>query len=147
MASLNKACLIGNLGADPEIRDLQSGRIATFSLATSESWTDKASGERKSATEWHQITIFGEGLVSIVEKYLTKGSKVYLEGKIQTRKYEDKNGIVRYNTGIALTGFGSTLVMLGGKDAAAGGTAPAATAPAPANEKSPEEYLDDDIPF
>ena len=111
--SVNKVILIGNLGADPEIRRTQDGRpIANLRVATSESWRDKATGERKEKTEWHRVVIFNEGLCKIVEQYLKKGSKVYLEGALQTRKWQDKDGHDRYSTEVVLQGFNSQLTML-----------------------------------
>src|SRR4030042_1821175 len=107
--SVNKVILIGNLGAAPEIRHTQDGRpIANLRVATSESWRDKASGERKERTEWHRVVIFNEGLAKIAEQYLKKGSKVYLEGQLQTRKWEDQRGQERYPTEVVLQGFNST---------------------------------------
>lgn len=114
--SLNKVQLIGHLGQDPEIRRTQDGRaIANFSVATSESWRDRNSGERKEKTEWHKVVVFNEGLAKIAEQYLKKGAKVYVEGQLQTRKWE-KDGIDRYATEIVLQGFGSTLTMLDGRN-------------------------------
>ena len=111
--SVNKVILIGNLGADPEIRRTQDGRpIANLRVATSESWRDKTTGERKEKTEWHRVVIFNEGLCKIVEQYLKKGSKVYLEGALQTRKWTDKDGHERYSTEVVLQGFNSQLTML-----------------------------------
>ena len=116
MSSLNKVCLIGNLGRDPEIRHTQDGRpIANLSIATSESWRDKSSGERKEKTEWHRVTVFSEGLAKVCEQYLKKGSKVYIEGQLQTRKYTDKEGVERYSTEVVLQGFNAKLIMLDGK--------------------------------
>lgn len=112
--SLNKVLLIGNLGADPEIRSTQDGRqVANLRVATTESWKDKNSGEKKERTEWHRVTIWQDGLAKIAEKYLKKGSKVYLEGELQTRKWEDKDGVERYTTEVVLTGFNANLVLLG----------------------------------
>lgn len=117
--SVNKVILIGNLGADPEIRRTQDGRpIANLRLATSESWRDKNTGERREKTEWHRVVIFNEGLCRIVEQYLRKGSKVYIEGQLQTRKWEDQSGQERYTTEVVLQGFNSALTML---DARGGG--------------------------
>lgn len=117
--SLNKVMLIGNLGADPEIRSFQNGgKVANLRIATSESWKDKATGERKEKTEWHTVAIFSEGLVSVVERYLKKGSKVFVEGKLQTRKWQDQSGQDRYSTEIVIQGLGGTLTML---DGASGG--------------------------
>lgn len=111
--SLNKAQLIGNLGRDPEVRTTQDGRkIVQLSIATSESWKDKRTGERKEKTEWHRVVIFNEGLADVAERYLQKGSKVYLEGKIATRKWTDKDGTEKYTTEIVLQAFNGTLTML-----------------------------------
>lgn len=115
--SVNKVILIGNLGRDPEIRTMNSGdRVANLSLATSERWTDKATGEKKEKTEWHRITIFNEGLVKVAESYLKKGSTIYVEGALQTRKYTDQAGVEKYATEIVLKAFNGTLTMLGGRD-------------------------------
>ena len=120
--SVNKVILVGNLGRDPEIRFAQNGnKIANFSIATSESWRDKSSGERKEKTEWHRIVVFSEGLATIAEKYLKKGSKVYIEGALQTRKWTDKDGAEKYSTEIVLQGFNSTLTMLDGRSEGGGG--------------------------
>ena len=119
--SVNKVILVGNLGKDPEIRRTQDGRpIANLSVATSESWRDKATGERKEKTEWHRVVIFNEGLCKIVEQYLKKGSKVYLEGALQTRKWTDKDGNDKYSTEVVLQGFNSSLTMLDGRGGGAG---------------------------
>lgn len=116
MASVNKVILVGNLGKDPEVRSMQSGdRVASFPIATSERWKDKATGERKEKTEWHKVTIFDERLVEIAEKYLRKGSKVYLEGHLQTRKWNDQNGQERYTTEIVLQRFRGDLTLLDAK--------------------------------
>lgn len=113
--SINKVILIGNLGADPEIRHTQDGRpIANMRIATSETWRDKNTGERREKTEWHTIVIFSEGLCKVVEQYVKKGSKVYLEGALQTRTWEDRDGNTRYTTEVVLKAFNSTLVMLDG---------------------------------
>jgi len=113
--SLNKVTLIGSVGKDPDIRKTQDGKlIASFSLATSESWKDKSSGERKQNTEWHRIVIFGQ-LAEIVEKYVKKGSKLYVEGQLKTREWADKDGVKKYTTEIVLQGFSSTLLMLDSK--------------------------------
>lgn len=120
--SVNKVILVGNLGQDPEIRQTQDGRpIANLSIATSESWRDKNSGERREKTEWHRVVIFGEGLCRVAENYLKKGSKVYVEGALQTRKWQDKNGQDRYSTEVVLQGFGGTLTMLDGRSGAGAG--------------------------
>lgn len=119
--SVNKVILVGNLGADPEIKRTQDGRpIANLSVATSETWRDKNSGERKEKTEWHRVVIFSEGLCKIAEQYLKKGSKVYLEGQLQTRKWQDKDGKDRYSTEVVLQNFNSTLTMLDGKSSGGG---------------------------
>ena len=114
--SVNKVILVGNLGADPEIRRTQDGRpIANLNIATSETWRDRNSGERKEKTEWHRVVIFNEGLCKVAEQYLKKGAKVYIEGALQTRKWQDQNGQDRYSTEIVLQGFNSTLTMLDGR--------------------------------
>lgn len=114
--SVNKVILVGNLGADPEIRRTQDGRpIANLSVATSESWRDRNSGERREKTEWHRVVIFNEGLCKIAEQYLKKGSKVYLEGQLQTRKWQDQSGQDKYTTEVVLQGFNSSLTMLDGR--------------------------------
>lgn len=111
--SVNKVILIGNVGVDPEIRSMNNGKeVATIKLATSESWKDKTTGERNTKTEWHTVVIFNEGLVNVVKNYINKGSKLYIEGKLQTRKWQDKDGNDRYNTEIILQGFGGVLQML-----------------------------------
>lgn len=116
--SVNKAILIGNLGADPEIRRTQDGKtIANLRIATSESWRDKSTGERKEKTEWHRVVVFNEGLAKVAEQYLKKGSKVYIEGQIQTRKWQDQSGQDKYSTEIVLQGFGGVLTMLDGPQA------------------------------
>jgi len=160
--SVNKVILVGNLGRDPEIRRTQDGRpIANLSVATSESWRDKATGERREKTEWHRVVIFSEGLRRIAEQYLKKGAKVYLEGQLQTRKYTDKDGQEKYSTEVVLQGFNSQLTMLdrsgggggaddfgegGSSDFGASGTAPRARQPATAGAGG-KRGLDDDIPF
>ncbi|MGG7519762.1 single-stranded DNA-binding protein [Allorhizobium undicola] len=114
--SVNKVILVGNLGADPEIRRTQDGRpIANLRIATSETWRDRNSGERREKTEWHTVVIFNEGLCKVAEQYLKKGSTVYVEGQLQTRKWQDQNGNDRYSTEVVLQGFNSTLTMLGGR--------------------------------
>ena len=111
--SVNKVILVGNLGADPEIRRTQDGRpIANLSIATSESWKDKNSGEKREKTEWHRVVIFNEGLCRIAEQYLKKGAKVYVEGQLQTRKWKDQSGQDKYSTEVVLQGFNSVLTML-----------------------------------
>jgi len=120
--SVNKVILVGNLGADPEVRRTQDGRpIVNLRVATSETWRDKASGERKEKTEWHRVVIFSEGLAKVAEQYLKKGAKVYLEGALQTRKWQDKDGQDRYSTEVVLQGFNSNLTMLDGRGGAGAG--------------------------
>jgi len=157
--SVNKVILIGNLGADPEIRQTQDGRpIANLRVATSESWKDRNTGERRERTEWHRVVIFSEGLCRIAEQYLRKGSKVYLEGQIQTRKWEDQSGNERYTTEVVLQGFNSALTMLdsraGGGDSFAGdrsGGDFGSSGPMDKGGRSGgsdfSQELDDEIPF
>ncbi|MCA1444090.1 single-stranded DNA-binding protein [Ensifer sp. IC4062] len=114
--SVNKVILIGNVGADPEIRRTQDGRpIANLRIATSENWRDRNSGERREKTEWHNVVVFNEGLCKVVEQYVKKGAKLYVEGQLQTRKWQDQNGNDRYTTEVVLQGFNSTLTMLDGR--------------------------------
>jgi single-strand DNA-binding protein len=169
--SVNKVILIGNVGADPEIRRTQDGRpIANLRIATSEQWRDKNSGERRDKTEWHNVVVFNEGLCKVVEQYVKKGAKLYIEGALQTRKWQDQGGNDRYTTEVVLQGFNSTLTMLDGRGEGGGRgqggdidqgydsgpssyeRAPAARAPAgnsrPAQSApSFSRDLDDDIPF
>lgn len=120
--SVNKVILVGNLGRDPEVRTFQNGgKVCNLRIATSENWKDKNTGERREKTEWHTVAIFSEGLVRVAEQYLRKGSKVYIEGALQTRKWQDKDGADRYSTEVVLQGFGSTLTMLDGRDGGGGG--------------------------
>jgi len=120
--SVNKVILVGNLGNDPEIRTFgNGGKVANFSLATSETWRDKQSGERKEKTEWHRVAVFGEGLVGVIERYVKKGSKLYIEGKLQTRKWQDRDGNDKYTTEIVLQGPGTTLTMLDSRNEGGGG--------------------------
>lgn len=120
--SVNKVILVGNLGRDPEIRTLNNGdRVANLRIATSESWKDKATGERKEKTEWNSVVIFNDGLVRVCENYLKKGSTVYIEGSLQTRKYTDSQGVEKYSTEIVLQKFNGVLTMLGGRDGSGGG--------------------------
>lgn len=119
--SVNKVILVGNLGADPEIRRTQDGRpIANLRVATSETWRDKGSGERRERTEWHRVVIFNEGLCKVAEQYLRKGAKVYIEGQLQTRKWQDQSGQDKYSTEVVLQGFNSTLTMLDGRSGGPG---------------------------
>jgi single-strand DNA-binding protein len=162
--SVNKVILVGNLGKDPESRRFQNGgQVVNFTLATSESWRDKASGERKEKTEWHNVSIFNEGLCRIAEQYLKKGSKVYVEGQLQTRKWQDKDGNDRYTTEVVLQGFNSNLTLLDGRrDSDDRGSydsgdnfgrsspmerAPAERRPAAAGGGRSSAPIDDDIPF
>jgi len=159
--SVNKVILVGNLGADPEVRTLPSGnKVVNLSVATSESWRDKNSGERREKTEWHRVVIFSEGLVRVAEQYLRKGAKVYLEGALQTRKWQDQSGQDKYSTEVVLQGFNSNLTMLDGRGEGGGdsvgfsgppssrsegrseGRRPSASAPA-----FESGGMDDDIPF
>jgi len=144
---LNRAQLIGNLGRDPEVRALQNGgSIVNLSIATSESWTDKQSGERKERTEWHRVVIFNEQLGKLAERYLVKGSKVFIEGQIKTRKWTDNQGVERYSTEIHLTPYNGTLTFLDNKrdgDDRAPGREPAK---AGAGDRTATD-LDDDVPF
>jgi single-strand DNA-binding protein len=120
--SVNKVILIGNLGRDPEVRSFQNGgKVCNLRIATSETWKDKNTGERREKTEWHSVAIFQEGLVRIAEQYLKKGSKVYIEGQLQTRKWQDQSGADKYSTEVVLQGFGGTLTMLDGRDGGGGG--------------------------
>ena len=164
--SVNKVILVGNLGKDPEIRRTQDGRpIANLSIATSETWRDKGTGERKEKTEWHRVVIFSEPLCKIVEQYLKKGAKVYIEGALQTRKWTDQSGVEKYSTEVVLQGFNSTLTMLDGRsgggggsfgpddqgssggDFGSGGTSSAPPRRAVASGGRSNSDMDDDIPF
>jgi single-strand DNA-binding protein len=153
--SVNKVILVGNLGRDPEIRSTQDGRrIANFSLATSETWRDKASGERREKTEWHRVVVFNDGLVGVVERYLKKGSKVYVEGALQTRKWTDNQNQERYTTEVVLQGYRCDLTMLdGGRgEATTGAYEPESMSGgygsgAGGEKRPPLRDLDDDIPF
>ncbi|MEY4880079.1 MAG: hypothetical protein RJB62_1548 [Pseudomonadota bacterium] len=148
--SLNKVILIGNLGRDPEVRRLSSGEpVVNLSIATSESWRDKASGERKERTEWHRVVIFNENLAKVAEQYLRKGAKVYLEGQIQTRKYTDKDGVEKYSTEIVLQRFRGELVMLDSRgEGGGGGDRPAMASSGSDSGRSFERSdMDDEIPF
>src|SRR3978361_1696413 len=121
--SVNKVILVGNLGKDPEVRRMQSGdAVVNLSLATSETWRDKSSGERKEKTEWHRVVIFNKNLAEVAEKYLRKGSKVYLEGSLQTRKWTDKDGAEKYSTEVVLQNFRGELTMLDTKGGEGGGS-------------------------
>ena len=158
--SVNKVILIGNLGRDPEIRTFQNGgRVANLSVATSESWKDRATGERKEKTEWHRVVIFNDKLVEVVEKYLRKGAKVYLEGQLETRKWTDQSGTEKYTTEVVLRPFRGELTMLdgrggggdtgtgGGPGDEGGGSAPPSSGRAGGGGRQKSDPLDDDIPF
>ena len=122
MASVNKVILVGNLGKDPESRSFANGgKVVSFSVATSENWKDRSSGERKEKTEWHNVSIFSEGLAGIAERYLKKGSKVYLEGQLETRKWQDQSGNDRYSTDVVLRQFNSSMVLLDSRGEGGGG--------------------------
>ncbi len=141
MRSVNKVILIGNLGADPEVRTFQNGgKVCNLRIATSETWTDKQSGEKRERTEWHSVAIFNEGLVNVAEKYLSKGSKVYIEGQLETRKWQDQSGSDRYSTEVVLRPFRSELVMLGDRQ---GGGQQGEDRPGAEVDNTP----DDSIPF
>lgn len=150
--SLNKVMLIGNLGADPEVRSFQNGgKVANLRIATSETWKDKNSGEKQERTEWHTVAIFTDGLISVVERFLRKGSKVYIEGQLQTRKWQDQSGNDRYSTEVVLRGFNGVLTML---DGAQGGNAGGGSGAGSGGGAGPDkgdgggyDDLDDDIPF
>ena len=142
--SVNKVILVGNLGKDPEVRRMTSGDpVVNLSLATSESWKDKASGERKEKTEWHRVVIFNKNLAEVAEKYLRKGSKVYVEGQLQTRKWTDKDGAEKYSTEVVLQNFRGELTMLDGKNDGGGRSGGAGEAPA----SFQRDEMDDEIPF
>lgn len=162
--SVNKVILIGNLGRDPEVRSFQNGgKVCNLRIATSETWKDKTSGERKEKTEWHSVAIFSEPLVRVAEQYLKKGSKVYIEGKLQTRKWQDQSGQERYTTEVVLQGYDGTLTMLDGRDGGGGGdraaigdpgddygggydSGPSSASSKPSSSR-PSRDMDDDIPF
>ena len=147
--SVNKVTLVGNLGRDPEVRRLPSGEpVVNLSVATSESWRDKASGERKEKTEWHRVVIFNENIAKVAEQYLKKGSKIYLEGQLQTRKYTDKDGTEKYSTEVVLQRFRGELVMLDGRSGDGDRAERPAMAGAGEGSRSFQRAdLDDEIPF
>lgn len=150
MASLNKVMLIGNLGKDPEIRAMQSGsEIANFTIATSESWKDKNTGEKKEKSEWHRVVIFNANLVNVCKNYLKKGSKVYLEGQLQTRKWADKDGQEKYSTEIVLQNYGGTIIMLDGKQSSSSGQSATSSIVEEAKRQFPGAQMleEDQIPF
>ena len=159
--SVNKVILIGNLGADPEVRTLPSGgKVVNLRVATTDTWRDKTSGERKEKTEWHRVVIFNEGLCKVAEQYLKKGAKVYLEGQLQTRKWTDQSGVEKYSTEVVLQGFNSNLTMLEGRGGGGGsvgsddqgggdfGVSGPSSAPRRAVAAGARNSdMDDDIPF
>ena len=147
--SLNKVILIGRLGADPEVKQMVNGKnVARLSLATSQSWKDKNSGEKKEKTEWHRIVIFNEGLVNVVQQYLKKGAQVYIEGQLSTNKYTDSSGQEKYSTQIILQGYNSTLKMLGGGNQNTSSVSDQASSSSlPSDEPIPSSGLDDEVPF
>lgn len=149
MAGINKVILVGNVGNDPEIRSFQNGgRIANLSIATSETWKDKATGEKKERTQWHRIVVNNDGLVGICEKYIKKGSKLYIEGQLETRKYTDKDGSEKYTTEVVLRPYRGEIQMLDSR-----GGSSSAPAPAPASGENSGSFagnsqeMDDEIPF
>ena len=163
--SVNKVILVGNLGKDPESRSFANGgKVVSFSVATSENWKDKSSGERKEKTEWHNVSIFSEGLARVAEQYLKKGSKVYLEGQLETRKWQDQSGNDRYTTDVVLRNFNSAMVLLDGRaegggsrggggdyqDSGFGGGSSFGGGSKPQSRPQPAAFdtdLDDDVPF
>jgi single-strand DNA-binding protein len=147
--SVNKVVLVGNLGKDPEVRSLPSGgSVVNLRIATSESWRDKASGERKERTEWHSVVIFNENIARVAEAYLRKGSKVYVEGQLQTRKWQDKDGQDKYSTEVVLQRFRGELVLLGGRGGEdSGGYEETSDVPAAASPKPLKDLLEDEVPF
>lgn len=152
--SINKVILIGHLGADPEIRTMQNGnKIASLRVATSESWRDKQTGERREKTEWHSVVVFNEHLVKVTEQYLKKGAKVYIEGQLQTRKWQDQNGNDRYTTEIVLQNYRGELQMLDSRSGDSGQSSNQSSQPQPRGQSYAEQSgrysrdLDDDLPF
>ena len=158
--SVNKVILIGNLGRDPESRTFQNGgKVVNLRIATSENWKDKSTGERKEKTEWHSVAIFNEGLANVAERYLKKGSKVYIEGQLQTRKWQDQSGQDRYSTEVVLQGFNGNLTMLDGPGGGGGGASASydedpgmggGGSSRPQQRPQPAAFdsdLDDDVPF
>ncbi len=160
MAGVNKVILVGNLGKDPESRTFQNGgKVVSFSVATSENWKDRNTGERKEKTEWHNVSIFSEGLARVAEQYLKKGSKVYLEGQLETRKWQDQSGNDRYSTDVVLRNFNSSMVLLDGREGGGGGRGGSSDdfsggysggGSKPQSRPQPAAFdtdLDDDVPF
>ena len=155
-ASVNKVILLGNLGRDPDIRSMQSGKkMASFSIATSKRWKDRNTQEQKENTSWHNIVVFNEGLVDVIEKYVKKGSKIYVEGELSTRKYQDKDGNDRYTTEVVLQGYNSNLTMLDSRNTGLTSTENASSSSSldsqsedlPDSKVPDSQDLDDDIPF
>jgi single-strand DNA-binding protein len=150
MASVNKVILVGNLGNDPEVRNMPNGgKVCNLSVATSERWKDKSTGEQREKTEWHRVVIWNEGLVGVAERYLKKGSKVYLEGQLQTRKWQDQSGADKYSTEVVLQGFGGTLVMLDRQEGDGGQRQQSSDRPGASRGggSAAPGGMDDDIPF
>lgn len=146
--SVNKVILIGNLGRDPEVRSFANGgKVANLRIATSETWKDKATGERKEKTEWHSVSIMNEALVRIAEQFLTKGSTVYIEGQLETRKWQDQSGQDKYSTEIVLRPYNGTLTLLGGKRDGAGSSAPNTQSNGTARYDDKPPIDDTEIPF
>lgn len=157
--SVNKVILIGNVGRDPEIRSTQNGKeLANLSIATSESWKDRNTGERKEKTEWHRVVVFNEGLVNVIKNYINKGSKLYIEGQLQTRKWQDQSGQDKYSTEVVLQGFGGVLTMLDSRNSGGAGASSSGAysdnnssfGQTPSQQQQPSNQaheLDDEIPF
>ena len=147
--SLNKVLLIGRLGNDPEIKQMQNGKsVARLSVATSDSWKDKNTGEKKEKTEWHRVVIFNEGLVGVVQKYLKKGAQVYIEGQLNTNKYTDSSGQEKYSTQIVLQGYSSSLTMLDGKNSSSGDSKKLESSQLPSDDMPDiSQDPDDKVPF
>ncbi|WP_045834457.1 single-stranded DNA-binding protein [Hyphomicrobium sp. 99] len=146
---LNKVQIIGNVGQDPDFRDVStSQRVANFSIATTESWKDKATGEKKERTEWHRVTVWNDALVKVIEKYVKKGSRIYVEGALQTRKWKDKQDIERSTTEVVLSGFNGSLILLGDNGGGRGMSDPNQNASRPQAPQDPAQVgIDDEIPF
>ena len=149
--SVNKVILVGNLGQDPEIRSTNDGReIANFSIATSENWKDKSTGERKEKTEWHRVVVFSPGLVGIIKNYVKKGTKLYLEGQLQTRKWSDSNGVDKYTTEVVLQNYNSSMQIIDSKGSGGGASSSSNFSNSNTSNSSSNievEEIDDEIPF
>ncbi len=146
--SINKVILVGNVGQDPEIRSTQDGReVANFSLATSENWKDKNTGERREKTEWHRIVVFSQGLIGVIKSYIKKGAKLYIEGSLQTRKWTDNQGVEKYTTEIVLQNYNSTLQILDSKDRASSSSDSFSSSDSRGKSDVLVEESDDEIPF